>query len=132
MTIFNQQGNYKWLAAMALLVYSLSAQATLTDDEMVAGVCIIANQGAYTAMNERQAGHQKNQAKAQLDVEFSKLSRSFKDQSFLQGVQSAWLRALEESYAVPVMSSSADKQAIVSQFVEEGINSCMQTLSKSK
>ncbi len=105
-----------------------NTQVSLSDDEVRAGICIIANQGIYTVASERQAGKDKVSTKKQLDKELKQLGKKFNDQQFLQGISDVWYHSLDRVYQLPVFETPEEKEAFVSIVTEEAFMSCINSL----
>ncbi len=113
------------LAAFVLGTAATAHADTLSDDETYAGICIIANQGVYTAASQRQAGISKSAAKKQLDKDLAQLSKSFSSQHFVNNIRNVWYTSLDKVYQMPVMDNEDGKAQFVSIVTEEAFVSCM-------
>lgn len=121
--------------AVGVLLISSFAYAgdlvgVLSDDEMTAGICILATSGVHTAISERQAGNDKKVAKRLLDAEIKKLHTAFSNATFLQGIADSWRRALDSAYELPIQAKTEDKQSLVSAVTQEAFVSCMNNVAK--
>lgn len=120
---------------MAMLVGQMAfakgtSYESLSDNELSAGICIIANQGVYTAASERQAGNNKAAAKKQLESDLKQLSKSFSNQKFIHSIGQIWYQSLDKVYQMPIMNSKSDKARFVSVVTEEAFLSCMNNFGK--
>lgn len=106
----------------------LFAYASLSDEEVKAGICILANQGVHTVATERQAGTPKPQVKSLLDKQAQELSQKFSSPNFVSSVGQVWHEVLEDIYALPVLPSQSEKEAFVSDITQEAFLSCMSAL----
>lgn len=122
----------KSLVLVSALGLGVNASANLSNEQLSAGICIIANQGIHTVATERQAGTSKQATKAKLDKELAQLRRSFKDPKFIQGISSVWYRALDMIYTMPVLPKQADKTAFISGITEDAFQSCMDNLGRTQ
>lgn len=113
------------LACLFAHTASAKTASPLSDEKMIAGVCIVATSGVHTAISERQAGSDKASTKRLLDGELTNLRRSFSNQAFLQGISDSWGRALDSIYALPVEATPEGKQAMVSAVTKDAFISCM-------
>lgn len=121
----------KFLLAIILSTSTLSAHANLSNEQLSAALCILANQGIHTAASERQAGASKQTTKAKLDKDLTVLRQKFKKHpQVAQGIQSVWYRALDTVYQKPVYKTQAEKNAFVSGITQEAFRSCMENLAK--
>lgn len=122
----------KSLVLVSVLGLGINASANLSNEQLSAGICILANQGIHTAATERQAGTSKQAAKAKLDKEVAQLRRSFKDPKFVQGISGVWYRALDMVYTMPVLPKQADKTAFISGLTEDAFRSCMDSVGRTQ
>lgn len=106
------------------------ANTTLSNDEMRASICIIANQGVHTAASDRQAGKSKSVAKKQLDKDLNKLSKSFSNPQFISNIGQVWYQGLDKVYQMPVFETKSQKQQFVSVVTQEAFLSCMDNFGK--
>lgn len=120
----------KLITLVFVSCFGLSSWANLSNEQLQAGICIIANQGIHTVATERQAGTSKQNAKVKLDKELVELKRRFKNPRFVQGIQGVWYRALDTVYQKPVYKTQAEKDAFVSGITQEAFTSCMESLSR--
>lgn len=118
------------LSVCALCAISTAHADTLSDDETYAGICIIANQGIYTAASQRQAGVSKSAAKKQLDKDLAQLSKAFSSQKFVSNISDVWYTSLDKIYQMPVMDNKEDKAQFVSIVTEEAFVSCMESFGQ--
>lgn len=107
---------------------SHAQQQAMTKEELQAGICIIANQGVHTVVTERQNGTAKSQTKKMLDNDLKKIRSSFKNTRFVQGIETAWYRALDDIYQMPIQKDTYSKQIFISGITEDAFISCMNNI----
>lgn len=120
--------------ALLTCLFTQSAMAMtaspLSDDEMTAGICILATSGVHTAVSERQAGRDKAATGRLLDKELAALHSSFSSTQFLQGMADSWARALDSAYELPIEADADNKQVLISAVTKDAFVSCMQYLGR--
>lgn len=109
---------------------ALPAYANLSNEQLNAGICILASQGIHTAASERQAGTSKVQAKAKIDQDLTTLKQTFKNPRFIQGIQGIWYKGLDTVYQKPIYKTKSEKESFVSGITQDALASCMDNLSK--
>lgn len=116
--------NKRW-ALLAAMLWLGSAHAATKDDELLAGVCIIANQGIYNAASARQSGLSKKEATVAMQKQLSELKKSFRQEQFLAMIGRTWSAALERLYETPVLPTQKERDAFVKDTTEQALLSCM-------
>lgn len=125
----------KALMALLFAACTLSANAAnpaLTDEQLQASMCILANQGVYLSATERQAGTPKAKAKALMQKEFEALSKQFTNKKFTNAIQTVWYRTLEGIYEMPIQPTVQDKEAFISDITQQSFLSCMDAVSAGR
>lgn len=119
------------LALCAPVVFAnTNSSITLSDEQVNAGICIVATQGIYTANQDRQAGLSKAAAKKNLDNDLKKLSKFFNNQAFLHRIAGIWYRGLDSAYQSSIMASPEERTEFVSVVTDEAMRSCVESLIK--
>lgn len=114
-----------WLMLVMPNVAMASDNQALSNDELHAGICIIANQGIHTVVSQRQAGIPKSAVKRQLDKDLMQLSKSFSNPMFIRHIGSIWYANLDAIYKIPIMDNDVHKARFISAVTEKGLVSCM-------
>lgn len=118
--------NKRWALIVTCVWLGLgSAHASTKDDEVLAGMCIIANQGIYNAASARQAGLPKKEAVAAMHKQLGELKKSFRQEEFLTMIGRTWSAALERVYEMPILPTQKQRDAFVKDTTEQALLSCM-------
>lgn len=115
----------KWVVLAAMMIWLGSAHAANKDDELLAGVCIIANQGIYNAATARQSGLSKKEATIAMQKQLGELKKSFRQERFLAMIGHTWSSALEQLYQMPVLPTKKEQEAFIKDTTEQALLSCM-------
>lgn len=117
------------LAVIAMIPNAKAQQTALSNEQMQASMCILANQGVYLSASERQAKTPKSHAHALIKKELDTLSEKFTNQKFTEAIGAVWYRALEDIYQMPIQNTAQQKQDFVSDITQQAFLSCMDSVS---
>lgn len=116
-------------AVIAVIPNAKAQQSALSNEQMQASMCILANQGVYLSASERQAGTSKAKAKAVIKKELDTLNQQFTNQTFTKAIGTVWYRALDDIYKMPIQNTAQQKQDFVSDITQQAFLSCMDNVS---